>query len=55
VIWSLIPIGNLYALVRILCTAARTLKANGIAIKFLLPDQVALARLAPMEQPKAQA
>lgn len=54
VIWSLIPFGNFYALIRILCTAARTLKANGIPVKFLIPDKVALARLAQMEDPKAQ-
>jgi len=55
VIWSLIPIGTLYALVQILCTGAWTLKANGVPATFLLPDHVALARLAQMEQPKAQA
>ena len=53
--WSLIPLGNLYALVRILCTAAKTLKANGVPVKFLIPDQVALARLALLEKPEAQA
>jgi hypothetical protein len=51
----LIPLGNLYALVRILCTAAKTLKANGVPVKFLIPDQVALARLALLEKPEAQA
>lgn len=45
VIWTLIPLGNLYALVRILCTAARTLKANGIPVKFFGADERALARL----------
>jgi hypothetical protein len=55
VIWSFLPLANIYALVRILCTAARTLKANAVPLKFLVPDQVALARLAQMEPPKAQA
>lgn len=45
VIWSLIPLGNFYALVRILYTAAKTLKENGVPVKFLIPDQGALAEV----------
>ena len=50
VIWSLIPIGNFYALVRILCAAYRTLKANGVAFKCFCPEQTAIARLIEAEK-----
>jgi hypothetical protein len=46
VIWSLLPFGNFYALIRILCTAARTLKSNGVPVGIFGPDRTALARLA---------
>ena len=43
VIWSLIPLVNIFALVRILYTAAKVLKENGVPLKFLLPDRDTLA------------
>lgn len=45
VIWSLIPLANIYALVQILRAAAKTLKENGIVLKYLIPDQSTLTEL----------
>ena len=55
VIWSFIPLGNFYALVRILCDAARTLKANGIPCGFFGADSLALARLQMQTAPPSAA
>lgn len=55
VLLSLIPLVNLYALVRILRAAAKTLKDNGIPVGFMGADPVALAQLVQQEsiQPRA--
>jgi len=50
VVWSLIPLANIYALVRILRAAARTLKSNGIPVGITGADRTALDRLAQQER-----
>lgn len=54
VVWCFIPIGNLYALVRILLAAAKPLKSAGIPMKFLIPDFTALIRLELKEANQAK-
>lgn len=54
VIWSLIPLANIYAVIRILYVAAKTLKANGIPITWYGPDQPTLVRLIEADKSTAQ-
>jgi hypothetical protein len=54
VVWSLIPLGNIYALVRILCTSVKTLKANGVPVGILGADRIALDRLAAQARLQTQ-
>ena len=45
VVWSLLPLANICAMIRILYIAAKTLKANGIPFSWYGVDQPTLSRL----------
>jgi hypothetical protein len=54
VIGSLVPLANIYAAIRILYIAAKTLKANEIPMSWYGPDQPTMGQLIEADQAAAQ-